>query len=536
MEDLGDIIARVRSAGLSEADCRKLEALIDTVAWLQEELEGNALTLARLRSLFGLAASEKTKDVLGDQSEGEEGERESERSKDDAKSSEKPKGHGRKAASDYAGAERIGVAHASLSGGDPCPRCPQHKRGKVYVLVEPHTLVRVVGRAPLSARVYELETLRCNLCGAVFSAQPPAGVGSKKYDASAASMIALLKYGTGLPFHRLERLQGNLGIPLPAATQWEIVEEAAEEVAPAHQVLVREAAQGRVMHNDDTSMQVLELRKEIERLEASGETERTGIFSSSIVSLLADGHRVALYFTGRKHAGENIADLLRQRSAELDPPMQMCDGLERNLPGEFKTVLANCLAHGRRHFVEVASSFPKECRFVLETLRDVYRHDAVARERGLSDDERLRYHQEHSAPLMRGLEHWMAEEIEEKRVEPNSTLGAAIAYMQRRWDKLTLFLRKPGAPLDNNICERALKKAILNRKNAYFYKTENGARVGDLFMGLIHTAELAGENPFDYLTALLEHTEELRRHPEQWLPWRYRSTLAERAAARSPPP
>jgi transposase len=533
MADFDDILARVRSAGLPEEDCKKLEALVDTVAWLNQELDRNALTLARLRSLFGLSASEKTRDVLAT---GEQAERDERPEECAAKSSEKPKGHGRNAARDYAGAERIHVAHGSLSSGDPCPRCPQQKRGKVYVLGEPHTLVRVVGRPPLSARVFELETLRCNLCGAVFSAQPPAGVGEKKYDATAASMIALLKYGTGLPFHRLERLQGNLGIPLPAATQWEIVEEAAQELAPVHQELVREAAQGRLMHNDDTSMQVLELRKVIERLEASGETERTGIFSSSIVSELADGQRVALYFTGRKHAGENIADLLAQRSHELEPPMQMCDGLERNLPGEFETVLANCLAHGRRHFVEVAGSFPEECRFVLETLRDVYRHDATTRERGLSDEERLRYHQEHSAPLMQKLERWMAEEIDEKRVEPNSTLGAAIAYMQTRWDQLTLFLRKAGAPLDNNLCERALKKAILNRKNAYFYKTENGARVGDLFMSLIHTAELAGENPFDYLTALLEHPKELRRHPEQWLPWRYRATLGASAAARSPPP
>ena len=85
------------------------------------------------------------------------------------------------------------------------------------------------------------------------------------------------------------------------------------------------------------------------------------------------------------------------------------------------------------------------------------------------------------------------------------------------------------------ICERALKKAILNRKNAYFYKTENGARVGDLFMSLIYTAELAGENPFDYLTALLDHAAEARLQPDQWLPWRYRTTLDTSAAARSPP-
>ena len=285
-----------------------------------------------------------------------------------------------------------------------------------------------------------------------------------------------------------------------------------------------------VWHYDDTSMQVLELRKEIDRLKKAGETDRTGIFSSSIVSELDGGHRIALFFTGRKHAGENITDLLRHRASGLEPPMQMCDGLDRNLPKEFETVLANCLAHGRRKFVEVAGSFPNECRFVLETLRDVYQNDAFAREHGLSDVERLQYHQAHSGPLMQGLDRWMREQIEQKRVEPNSTLGGSIAYMRKRWDRLTLFLRKAGAPLDNNICERALKKAILNRKNALFYKTENGARVGDLFMSLIHTAELAGENALDYLTALLQHAARVQRNPDQWLPWTYRATLDEGAA------
>ena len=97
--------------------------------------------------------------------------------------------------------------------------------------------------------------------------------------------------------------------------------------------------------------------------------------------------------------------------------------------------------------------------------------------------------------------------------------------MRKHWNELTLFLRQPGAPLDNNICEQALKKAILHRKNAYFYKTENGAHVGDLFMSLIHTCELNGVNPFDYLTELLKHADELSAHPADWMPWTYRDTL-----------
>ena len=162
---------------------------------------------------------------------------------------------------------------------------------------------------------------------------------------------------------------------------------------------------------------------------------------------------------------------------------------------------------------------------MLELLGEVYKNDAEARAEKMSPEERLIFHQEHSTKTMVKLERWMNEQIEEKKVEPSSSLGQAIAYMHKRWGELTLFLRVEGAPIDNNICERALKKAILHRKNAFFYKTRRGAHVGDIFMSLIYTAELNGANPFDYLTALQKHEEELRHHPQDWMPWNYQATL-----------
>ena len=217
--------------------------------------------------------------------------------------------------------------------------------------------------------------------------------------------------------------------------------------------------------------------------------ERRGLYTSGVVAL-RDGHRVALFFSGRRHAGENLAQVLKHRAEELPPPIQMCDALSRNLPGELQTILAHCLAHARRRFVDVYDRFPEPCRHLLEALAVVYRNDAVARERRLSPEARLQFHQEASRPTMQELHDWLTRQLEEKLTEPNSALGGAIGYMLKHWDKLTLFLRQAGAPLDNNVCERALKKAILHRKNALFYKTQNGARVGDLFMSLIYTCQL----------------------------------------------
>jgi hypothetical protein len=103
--------------------------------------------------------------------------------------------------------------------------------------------VRIQGLPPLPATVYELEKLRCNLCVKVFTANAPEGIGEEKYDETAVSMIGCLKYGAGFPFHRLEKLEKNLGIPLPAATQWDLVKAAAERLQPIYQAIIDEAAQ-----------------------------------------------------------------------------------------------------------------------------------------------------------------------------------------------------------------------------------------------------------------------------------------------------
>lgn len=175
--------------------------------------------------------------------------------------------------------------------------------------------------------------------------------------------------------------------------------------------------------------------------------------------------------------------------------------------------------------MKVTASFPVECRYVLETLGEVFGYDEQARVRGLSPNERLHFHQEHSGPVMETLRAWSNAQFEERKVEPNSGLGQAISYLLRHWEKL-LFLRVAGAPIDNNLVERALKKAILHRRNSLFYKTRKGARMGDLFMSLIHTCELNGVNPFDYLIELLRHAEELKQAPSEWMPWNYHQTLA----------
>ncbi len=362
IQELQTILEHARPA-LSVTEFDALQGAMQTLQLLTRELEKKGVSIQRLRQMLFGAATETTAKVLEKILDRVGKEPADGVAEEKAAPGKKPKGHGRNGAEDYTGARKVRVPLTTLHAGDPCPSCA---KGTVYASCEPGRIVRLTGQAPIGGTVYELEKLRCSLCGEVFSAVAPEGVGEKKFDAESAAMIALLKYGTGLPFHRLEGLQANLGIPLPAATQWEIVEETAGFLTPAMQEMIRLAAQGEVLHNDDTTMKVLSLgaaRCTPDPAAAAAEpavptpataepaaattptmtkpataataadteppSSRTGVFTSGIVAKAAS-HTIALFFTGHKHAGENLLDLLRQRSAELAPPIQMCDALPRS--------------------------------------------------------------------------------------------------------------------------------------------------------------------------------------------------------------
>src|SRR5450759_2278212 len=379
VEEICAIVERTQTGALSAQDHAKLKAAIDTLALVTAQLQTKDASIERLRHMIFGATTESSRNVLG--------EKRSEpppaaATEEPAVPRPKPPGHGRHAAAAYTGAEQVTVVHPDLHGGEACPGCTS---GKLYPQSEPAKLVRITGMAPLSATVYACDRLRCNLCGEVYTAPAPEGVGDEKYDATATSMVGLLKYGAGLPFNRIEKLQEGMQIPLPAATQWDLVQAAAKTLAPVHEQLLNQAAQAAVLYNDDTTMKVLQLTRaqRAAALACDVKEERTGIFTSGILATDA-GLKIALFFTGVRHAGENLNAVLARRSADLPAPIQMCDGLlSRNIPSEFDTVLSQCITHARRKYVELTETFPEQVRFVLQTLREVYITDARARNEGL---------------------------------------------------------------------------------------------------------------------------------------------------------
>jgi hypothetical protein len=406
--------------------------------------------------------------------------------------------------------------HEELAVGQRCPVCGQ---GTLYALPA-GVAIRIDGHALLSAMRYELQKLRCSACGQIFTAPMPADAGAEKYSPRARAVLAVSRYYLGLPFYRVEGYQAMLGVPVADATQWDQIEVVGDCAYKVFEQMESEAAQGELIFQDDTAVRILALIKENRDLVAAAHAqglsttnERTGMHTT-VLAVQVGEHTAILYYSSRRHAGENLQGLLDKREGGLEKPLAMSDALSSNeVADESRLIRCHCLAHGRRKFSDLEEVFPHECQVVLEVIRQVFEHDEHARADQLCPEARLAYHQAQSRPLMDGLQRWLDTQIDDHLVEPNSSLGKAIGYMRNHWGTLTRFLSVPGAPLDNNLAERALKLFIRQRNNSLFYRSTHSAYIASVLTSLIATCVYAGVNAVEYLVALQEHRGEVCADP-----------------------
>jgi transposase len=548
------MIARLSVYAPSRSDCEICIQVIRLYFWFTAVVEEAKLSIKKLRTLlFGRgprrpkpsdpASSSVSDSVVGegeatdDASGGEEAAETSEAAgltgSRDPEPEGKPKGGhrpgtGRLGADAYEGAERVECRHEELAVGQRCPVCGH---GTLYEL-PPGRQIRIDGHALLSAIRYELQKLRCSACGQIFTAPLPEEAGAEKYSARARAVLAVSRCYLGVPLYRLQGYQAMLGVPMPDSTQWDQIEAVGDCSYKVFAYLERLAAQGELIHQDDTSVRIQSLMAQNRQIQAAADAmglsrpiERTGMFTTGLV-VKVGAHTICLYYSGRDHAGENLKALLRQRRAGLAKPLVMSDALSRNEADETGLIRCHCLAHGRRQFSEIEDVFPLECQVVLEVIKQVFDHEDEAREQALEPAARLAYHQALSQPIMDGLKKWLQKQVADRLVEPNSSLGKAISYLQTHWEKLTRFLSIPGAPLDNNLVERALKLFIRQRKNSLFFRTEHSAYIASVMTSLIATCLYAGVNALDYLVALQDHRREVVADPAAWLPWSYAASRA----------
>ena len=523
---------RTRLAGdaLTADDRRVLDHVLQWYFWLLFALQEATVSLKRLQvMLFGekpkkCQAPPADPSAASRDSDGGAGgaERAPAQGNRAAAAPQGRPGHGRRGAQAYRGAQPVECRHETLAVGERCPVCG---RGRLY-RVAPGVDIRLDGHALLSAVRYVLEKFRCSACGQVFTAATPPEAGADKYSARARAVLVLGRYYLGVPLYRLEGYQAMVGVPVSDATQWDQIERVADCVYPVFEQLQTLAAQGEVIYQDDTHVRILSLIGENRQAQAQGApAERTGMYTTALV-VQQSAQTICLYFAGRAHAGENLEALLTHREADRGKPIVMSDALAANTVDEAALIRCHCLAHGRRKFSELEEVWPEECAVVIEALKQVFDHEEAVRVQQMNATERLAYHQAYSRPIMEALKQWLDTQIDEHLVEPNSSLGKAIAYLRGHWETLTRFLQVERAPLDTNIVERALKLIIRQRKNSLFYATEHSAYIASMLTSLIATCLHAGVNALEYLVTLQEHRPAVFGDPAAWLPWNYHANLA----------
>jgi transposase len=510
-DDVKSLQDKIKNNQLSANEQELLVNVLQSFIWLNKMIAAKKLSIRRLLRLFGAKTekSQKNKNKNKNKDDNNNGPGHS------GKTSEKT-GHGKNKSSEYTGAKKVFHPHETLSHGDRCPSCG---KGNVYNY-DPGIVLNIVGKAPIEATMNIIEKLRCGTCGEIFEAETPKEVRKQKYDETADVAIAMMRYAQGMPFNRLEDLQKYLGIPLPASTQWDRVEKLGDSAWPVYFELIKQAAKGKVGLIDDTTNRILDLKKAL----IDEDAKRKGIYTTAFISKLGE-KTINLFFTGNKHAGENLDFILSHRPDNLPMLIKMSDALPANNSKHYDTEDCLCMTHGRRNFKDLEQDRPGEVRHVLAIMAKLYHNDNITKARNMTDEERLEYHQKHSGQWLKKLRRFFLKCFYLKKIEPNEPFGDAIIYMLEHWKGLTSFMRIAGAPLDNTETERLVKRSILHRKNSLFFKTSLGAFVGDIIMSLVETAKAANKNPYHYLVEIHKNKKLVKMNPELFLPWNYEANL-----------
>jgi hypothetical protein len=460
-------------------------------------------------------------------------------------SNKKNKGHGRNGASSYTNAKDM--FHTLTEGviGEVCEAC---QGGPIFDYRE-KIIVRIVGQPLFCAERHHYEQGRCRICGNIIRSTGPEsvfeGIGTSYiiYDYSACAILITMHYFGGAPFKRLELLHKGWGVPMPDANQWYIVEKSDDLLFPLYKALERFGIHNAVnLRIDDTGSMVIEIRrqiqKEIAELESLGKSTkdvRTGINATGVYLETPQG-TIILYYTGRHHAGEMLDQLLTHRQNSQVKLVKVSDGASKNFDHQQadKLIECTCNAHAFLKFVGIKDKYPEEYAIAGEIYKTVFDNDDKAKALGLSPEERMLYHREHSKPLMEKLKTMCENKIKNKEVEPRSLLWEPLSFIINQWPRLTKFYEEPNVPLDTNILEQKLIIIVRYLAGSFNYQTENGAEVGDHLMSLIATAQANDIEPVAYLTHCLRNHEDLAQRPEDYLPWVYRDRLAEREKLPNP--
>ena len=525
--ELAKLIERVEQAiaydlALSVEDMKLLLCAITTLCTLQSQMEQRDITLHKLRKLLGMVQQSEQR---------QSSDHKRQRKKTDAQKKQRAKKKLN---------QRAKTVYHMLPAGLRGSVCSECQRGKLY----PYTsakLLRVTGHVPFEATQHVIEQLRCNACQTLYKAPLPKevledGEADQHYAYSARALMAINKFYTSTPYYHQENLTDLFGYYISASTIFDQCEYVANDSMSVFYELRRKAARAELFLLDDTHHRILDQQPELrDKPNGKGQQLRTGVYSSGLIATCTDGHEIILFETSLGHAGEHLDSILEHRPTHLPAPKIMSDALSSNTVTKKTVIVSYCNAHARRQFYDLEKLYPTEIGWVLDTYGKIWENEAVVKNKQMSDEQRLAYHQEHSLTSMTSIRDWAQKKTESDSFEEYSALGKAIKYFLKYYPGLIMFCVALGMPIDNNRMEEKLKIVIRGRKTAHFYKTANGAGVANVIISLIATAAQAGVSSYDYLIALQKNRELVKANPKNWLPWNYLDTLAQINATENVP-
>ena len=529
---------RISESNLSPADSALVIKSLHFMLWLQRSLVHAKLSIKKLQRLFKIASGSEKKgaknklqnknqnagmqtgvpatapnptqeeDTTSGHSESQHFNN-AESTTHQADDSPKTKTGGRLSHTTYKNAIDVWLNHADYKVGDPCPTgCG----GKLYA-PQASVVIKIEGQSFSKEVRYYIQNLRCTLCGDRQFVKH--NLPKEKYLSSFVAQLILHKYYLALPFHRIEDYQAAIDSPLPDATQWKLVNGGYLKLKPLFAAMEAIAVNASLFNYDDTRVKILSVIKENKE---NPDKKRTGQFTTVVLAGTIYGPLI-LYYSSTQHAGENMQALINRRDENAGAFITMSDALNSNTIKHKDITEANCMAHALVKFIDLEAVSPYDLSSPIDALSKVF--DIDKKTTNMSPEERLLFHQTHSKPILDRFHKWMKEQIDQKKVEPNSHLGKVIKYCLKHWEKLTRFLTVAGCPVSNNAAERALKLIIRLRKTAMFHKTKYGALVASSLLSIIQSARENGVNPAHYLEDLLTNAEDVSKHPDKWLPWNY---------------
>jgi transposase len=300
------------------------------------------------------------------------------------------------------------------------------------------------------------------------------------------AQVLVAKYADHLPLYRQESILARAGLAIPRSTLAQWVGTCGVRLQPLVDALKAEILGHRVLHADETPVQMLKPGK--------GSTHRAYLWAYAPGAF--EDMKAVVYDFCESRAGEHARLFLGDWRGSL-----VCDDFSGYKAGFAQGMTeVGCLAHARRKFFDLhATNKSQLAGFALEQLGKVYDIERQVKE--LDEEQRLGLRQQHTKPVLDALHQWMI--LQRQKLPDSSATARALDYSLRRWAALTRFAGDGQLPVDNNWIENQIRPIAIGRNNWLFAGSLRAGQRAAAVMSLVQSARMNGHDPYAYLKDVL---------------------------------